>query len=314
MSTYLLGVDVGTHSTKGVLVRQDGNVMAQAVLEHGVSRPQPGWAEHDADRVWWNDVSQVISSLLRDTSVQATAVAAVGVSALAPAMVPIDADGKPLRPGILYGIDTRASAETDWLNAELGWDAPGTPPAQRMQAQSLAPKIMWFRAHEPERWERTHKILGPTGFVVYRLTGACTIDSVDAEALAPFYDSTNSDWDAAMCNRFGLPVTLLARIHHPTDVVGAITREAAAQTGLVVGTPVICGSMDAQAEYLSSGVIRPGEGCVVFGSTMCVCVLSSDQRSHPFLYAGRTLIPGIQNWTSIRLTETPRRFRLDQTD
>src|SRR5207237_5527134 len=132
--------------------------------------------------------SHVISSLLRDASMHGAEVASVGVSALAPAMVPIDADGKPLRPSILYGIDTRASAEIDWFNAELGWDAAGTPPSQRIQAQSLAPKIVWFREHEPERWGRTHKILGPTGYIVHRLTGASTIDSIDAEALSPFYD------------------------------------------------------------------------------------------------------------------------------
>src|SRR5262249_14277096 len=154
-----------------------------------------------------------------------------------PAMVPIDADGKPLRPGILYGIDTRASAEIDWFNTELGWDAPGTPPAQRMQAQSLGPKIIWFREHEPERWKRTHKILGPTGYIVYRLTGAFTIDSVDAEALAPFYDSTTNDWDATICSRFGLPLDLLPHIQQPTDVVGTVTPEAAGQTGLAVGIP-----------------------------------------------------------------------------
>jgi xylulokinase len=128
---------------------------------------------------------------------------------------------------------------------------------------------------------------------VYRLTGACTIDSLDAEALAPLYDSTTDNWDAAACNRFGIPVHLLPRIHQPTDVVGTVTADASAQTGLAIGTPVICGSMDGLADYLSSGVVRSGDGCVVFGSTMCVCVLSSEPRTHPLLYGGRTLIPGM---------------------
>jgi xylulokinase len=293
MSMYLLGVDVGTHSTKGVLVTRHGEVVAQAALEHRVSRPQSGWAEQDPDGVWWNEVSQVFARLLEGTNVHPKQVAAVGISALAPAMVPIDANGVPLRPAILYGIDTRASAEVDWFNSELGWDAPGTPPAQRMQAQSLAPKIIWFREHEPEHWKRTTKILGPTGYIVYRLTGAWSIDSVDAEALAPFYDSLSNSWDVSMCNRFDVPADLLPNIQQPTDVVGTVTPEAARQTGLAVGTPVVCGSMDALAEYLSSGVVQPGDGCVTFGSTMCVCILSSERRTHPLLYGGRTLIPGM---------------------
>jgi xylulokinase len=208
-------------------------------------------------------------------------------------MVPVDADGMPLRPAILYGIDTRASAEIDWFNAELELDRPGTPPARRMQAQSLAPKIVWVRDHEREVWNRTHKLLGSTGYIVYRLTGACVIDAPNAEWLVPFYDPALNDWDASMCSRFGVPLALLPRVHQPADVVGSVTPEAARRTGLAAGTPVICGSMDGLAEYLSSGVYQPGEGCVVFGSTMCVCLLTSERRTHPLLYGGRSLIPGM---------------------
>jgi xylulokinase len=293
VSAYLLGVDIGTNSTKGVLVTRDGRVVAHHVVEHGVSRPLPGWAEHDADTVWWGDVSQIVGRLLSDASVSPAQVASVGVSGLSPAMVPVDSDARPLRPGILYGVDTRANAEIAWLNTELGWDRPDTPPARRMQAQSLAPKIVWFRNHEPERWRKTRKILGPTGYVVHRMTGAYVMDSANAEALAPFYDPATEDWNGAMCDRFGVPPELLPEIHAATEVVGSITPEAARQTGLAAGTPVICGSMDALAEYLSSGVIQAGDGCVVFGSTMCVCVLTAEPRGHPLLYGGRTLVPGM---------------------
>jgi xylulokinase len=86
---------------------------------------------------------------------------------------------------------------------------------------------------------------------------------------------------------------MLPEIHETTDVVGSVTSEAARQTGLAVGTPVICGSVDALAEYLSSGVIQEGEGCVVFGSTMCMSVLSSVPRSHALLFGGRSLVPGL---------------------
>ena len=292
MSGYLLGVDVGTQSSKGTLVTVDGRVVAHYAVEHAVSRPSPGWAEHDADAVWWGDVTRIVRALLSWGAVDPADVAAVGVSALAPTLVPVDADGRPVRPGILYGIDTRAQAEIERLNRELGWDAPEVSPARRLQAQSVAPKIVWFRDHEPDRWRRTATVLGATGYVVQRLTGARTIDRDTAEALAPFYDPATAGWDAAMCERFGVPLALLPEIHEATDVVGGVTPEAARQTGLAVGTPVICGSMDVLAEYLSSGAIEEGEGCLVFGSTVCVSVLSSEPRAHALLYGGRSLVPG----------------------
>jgi xylulokinase len=291
MSTYLLGIDVGTQSSTGALVTDDGCVVARHAVEHAVSRPFPGWAEHDADEVWWGDVTRIIQALL--SQVDRAHVAAVGVSALGPAMLPVDADGGPLRPGILYGIDTRAHAEIEWLNHQLGWDMPDAPPGRRLQAQSVSPKIVWFRNHEPEMWRKTCKILGATGYIVNRLTGAYAIDSESAEALAPFYSPATAKWDSAMCDRFGVPLQLLPEIHAPTDVVGRVTPQAAGQTGLAVGTPVICGSIDGLAEYLSSGAIQEGDGCVVFGSTLCMSVLTSEPRSHPLLYGGHSLVPGM---------------------
>jgi sugar (pentulose or hexulose) kinase len=293
VSTYLLGVDVGTESSKGALVTSDGRVVAHHAVEHAVSRPFPGWAEHDADAVWWGDVARIIQVLLRQVAVEPTEVAAVGVSALAPAMVPLDVQGRPLRPGILYGIDTRAEAEIAWLNRELGWDTPAAAPAYRLQAQSVSPKIVWFREHEPELWGQTHKILGATGYIVHRLTGAYVVDRGNAEALAPFYDAATTSWDPAMCDRFGVPLAVLPAIHDATEVVGSVTPAAARQTGLAVGTPVICGAVDGLAEYLSAGAIQEGDGCLVFGSTMCLSVLSSEPRAHPRLYSGRSLVPGL---------------------
>ena len=292
MSAYLLGIDVGTQSSKGVLVTLAGRVVAHHTVEHAVSRPFPGWAEHDADGVWWGDVRLVCQALLSQAAVDPAHIVAIGVSALAPCLVPVDARGRPLRPGMLYGIDTRAHAEIERLNRELGWDTPEVPPARRLQAQSVAPKIVWLRDREPERWQRTHKLLGATGYIVHRLTGAYVVDRDNAEALAPLYDPSTERWDQSICERFGVPLQLLPEIHEATDVVGSVTPAAARQTGLVVGTPVICGSVDALAEYLSSGAIDAGEGCVVFGSSLCMSGLTSESRSHPLLYGGRSLVPG----------------------
>jgi xylulokinase len=206
-------------------------------------------------------------------------------------MVPVNADGRPLRPGILYGIDTRAQTQIERLNCDLGWDTPATPQSQRLQAQSVVPKILWFREHEPERWQDTWKLLGATGFVVQRLTGVYVVDPGNAEAWAPCYDALRGQWDPAMCERVGVPLGLFPELRAATDVVGEVTMEAARQTGLAVGTPVIGGSMDVLAEYLSAGVVRADEGCLVFGSTMCLCVLSAEPRAHPLLYSGCSLVP-----------------------
>src|SRR5207302_7370363 len=106
----VLGIDVGSYSTKGVVCTPTGTVVATHVVEHAMSVPRPGWAEHDADAVWWRDTVAVCRSLLGTAGCTPAAIRAVAVSGIGPAVLPLDARGRPLRPAILYGIDTRAGA------------------------------------------------------------------------------------------------------------------------------------------------------------------------------------------------------------
>ncbi|MBA2518140.1 MAG: sugar kinase, partial [Chloroflexia bacterium] len=115
----LLGIDIGTYSAKGVLCTPGGEVVAEAAIEHELSLPRPGWAEHDADEIWWGEFVGLCRMLLGDRY-RGDDVVAVAASAIGPCLLPVDAAGRPLRPGILYGIDTRASAEIAWLNDHLG--------------------------------------------------------------------------------------------------------------------------------------------------------------------------------------------------
>src|SRR4051794_26574865 len=119
---YLLGIDVGTYSTKGVLTTTEGEVLHQHVVEHGVSFPKPGWVEQDADTIWWADVVAVCKSVVA-AGFDTGRIGALAVSAIGPCMLPVDEQGTPLRPGVLYGIDTRAQIEIDWLNNEFGEEA-----------------------------------------------------------------------------------------------------------------------------------------------------------------------------------------------
>ena len=114
-----LGIDVGSSGIKGVLVDASGRPAAVAELPHGISRPRSGWAEQDAERDWWAGAADVCRQLVDG---RATQIAAVGVTGLGPCLVPADADGRPLRPAILYGIDTRATDQIARLTAELGAD------------------------------------------------------------------------------------------------------------------------------------------------------------------------------------------------
>ena len=114
----LLGIDIGTYSSKGVLCTPGGDVVAEATIEHGLSLPRPGWVEHDPDTIWWGEFASLTRLLLGDRFT-GNDVGGVAVSAIGSCLLPVDAEGNALRAGILYGIDTRASEEIALLDAQF---------------------------------------------------------------------------------------------------------------------------------------------------------------------------------------------------
>jgi len=110
--TYLLGIDIGTYSSKGVLVDANtGKVVASHEIEHDLSMPHPGWVEHDAQKIWWGEFAEICQYLISNSKIDPNDIKGVGASGIGPCLLAIDAEGNPLRPAILYGIDTRAQQE-----------------------------------------------------------------------------------------------------------------------------------------------------------------------------------------------------------
>ena len=256
-----LGLDVGSSSTKAVLVDADGAMVADARLEHEISRPRPGWAEQDAERDWWGDVVEACRRLLDG---RAARVRAVGVSALGPCVLPAGEDGRPLRPAILYGIDSRASAQVERLTTEFGAAEILARCGSRLSSQSAGPKFRWLADDEPEVWAATARVYGASSFIVSRLTGEYVLDHHSASHWAPLYDVYRNAWIEEWQDRVapGIP---LPRLVWPQERCGSVSRVAAAATGLPEGIPVAGGSIDSWCEVVASGLRGPGEGLLVYG-------------------------------------------------
>jgi xylulokinase len=287
----LLGFDLGSSSTKAVLVDAGGDVVADARLEHGISRPRPGWAEQDAERDWWGDVVQVCRRALEGRARQ---VRAVGVSALGPCVLPAGDDDRPLRPAILYGIDSRASAQVERLTGELGARDILARCGSRLSSQSAGPKIRWIADQEPQVWSATRRVYGASSFIVSRLTGEYVLDHHSASHWAPLYDVHRNEWIEEWADRVspGLP---LPRLVWPQEACGTVSREAAAATGLPEGIPVAGGSIDSWCEVAASGLRGPGQGLLVYGTSMFLIEVDSPARSDPRLWSTVGFSPGSLN-------------------
>ena len=262
----LLGVDIGSYSTKGVLCTPAGEVLASETIEHEMSFPHPGWAEHDADAIWWGEFAEITRRLLSG-NFSGDDVGAVAVSAIGGCMLPVDAAGRPLRPGVLYGIDTRAVDEIAWLNEQFGEEPMFELGGMALTSQAIGPKILWLKRNEPDIYARTHKFITASSYLVLKLTGEYVIDRHTGCYYNPLIDVHATAWD----DRFAEPIVELERLPKllwSDEIAGEVTPAAAAETGLRAGTPVTAGTVDAAAEAISVGVVDPGDMMIMYGTTM----------------------------------------------
>jgi xylulokinase len=286
----LLGVDIGTSSTKGILSRPDGEVVATAQRPHGLSMPRPGWAEHDAEKVWWEDFVAVCRELLEGADDGIAAVCASGIRAC---LLPADEDGSPLRPGIFYGIDTRAEREIEELNDRYGREELLERCGFLLTTQAVGPKLLWLRRNGPGVYEKTRNIFMASSFVAYRLTGEYVLDHHSASLCDPLYDVHEYAWIRDRAHELA-PEVPMPRLLWPAEVVGEVSREASDATGTPAGTPVAAGTIDAWSEGASVAVQEPGDLMLMYGTPMFIEVLS-EPLHHPGLWGMTGTFPDTHN-------------------
>lgn len=303
----VLGIDMGTGSTKGVLVDASGSVIASETVAHSMQLPRPGWAEVDAEGLWWREVCAVSSTLMRHVG-PAENVAGMCVSGVGPCLVLCDDNMRPLRPAILYGVDTRATAEIDSLTKEFGEEAILDRAGTLLSSQAVGPKLEWVHRNEADVFDRATGWYGSNSYVAAKLTGEYVIDHHTASQCDPLYAirefGWNTDWAERICGHLPLP-----RLIWPGDVVGSIHHEAAANTGVPEGTPVVAGTVDAYSEAFSVGVRHPGDQMLMYGSTMFLVQIIDAYHSDPVLWtttgveprslalaAGTSTAGSLMNW------------------
>jgi len=283
----LLGIDIGTSSSKGVAVSESGEIVAIETRPHETSRPAPGWFEHDPDSVWWDDTCDLIRRLLAAT--ERTSVGAVCISGIGPCALVTDERDRPLRPGILYGIDTRAAVEIAEIAREIDEASLREHAGNTPTTQSVGPKLRWIARHDPDAWNAARRLYSASSFIVERLTGEYVMDHYTASASDPLYDLLTHDWWArgwgAAAARLEPP-----RLAWPGEIVGMVTPAAAAATGLSIGTPVLAGTIDAMADSYSVGCRDIGDTMVMYGSTLFLIEIVAHRINIPTLwsYGGRT--------------------------
>ena len=291
MAAYFMGIDIGSSETKGILMDESWKPIHTCTAQHVMENPAPHYFEHDAEGVWWHDFCAVSQALLAETGISPAEIAGVGASVLGCDCLPVDEHCRPLRKAILYGIDARCQGEIEWLTEHFGEDGVIERFGHPVCSDDVAAKILWVKNHEPEVYAKTYKFLTGSSFITAKLTGNYVIDQFLAKAaFRPLYREDGSI-NEAECGLFCRP-DQLCEPRVVTDLAGHVTAEAAKETGLLPGTPVIVSSGDSTSEAVSVGIVQPGEVMFQFGSSLFFYYCADHAVTDPRVHGGNYTVPG----------------------
>ncbi len=263
--SLLLGVDCGTSSTKAFLFDASGRIRAEGRSSLACRHPRPGWVEQEA-QWWWDSFREAVAAVLKQGAGPAE-IRGLAVTHQRMSYVPVDAAMKPLRPAILWN-DLRCAAQNqralELLDGDFIYRRTGYKPGLW-----TVYKVMWLKDNEPENYAKLWKVLLVQDYLLYRLTGELLTTASSAVTAGCLDVAAKNRWADDVLEAFGLsPSLFVQRILHGGELAGRVSEEAAGQTGLRAGLPVITAAGDQPCGVLGAGVARPHVASIN-GGTSC---------------------------------------------
>lgn len=269
---YLLGIDIGTSSTKVLLMDENGQVIDTADSFYDFEQPQNGWTEQDPD-LWWGATRKLIPQIISINSISGDAVKAIGIAGQMHSLVMLDEEDKVIRKAILWNDQRTEKQVKDIINIvglERHIELTSNPPLTGF----TSPKILWVRENEPENYNRCRKILLPKDYIRFKLTGEYICDVSDASGTG-LLNVVERKWSKEILDLLDIKEDLLPGLVESVDISGYVTEEMASELGLKAGTPVVGGAGDNAAAAIGVGVIKDKTGFTTIGTSGVVFVHSS---------------------------------------
>jgi xylulokinase len=283
----LLGIDLGTSSVKVVVFALDGSIKGIGNAEYPILIPFPGYAEQDPEDWWRASVAAVREAIDQAGN---PAISSIGLSGQMHGFVPIGANSKPVSPAIIWA-DQRSADLIPEIESIVGLadlKKCGTAPAAGFMISTL----FWVQKHQPFLLDRFRTLLMPKDYIRLKVTGDLGTDASDASATGIF-NVEKRTWADDLIARLNLPRSIFPKTDASTDVVGQVTRDAAAELGLTPGIPVSAGSADQPAQAIGNGLIDPPLGSITIGTggqafvPLREPILDPKLRLHTFCHAPR---------------------------
>jgi len=298
---YFLGIDVSTTGSKALLIDTAGNVIAVASSPHTLSNPKPLWSEQDPEE-WWRATAQSIRSVLQASAIKPSAIKSIGLTGQMHGLVMLGESGVVLRPAILWN-DQRTQAQCDEIHQLIGKERLIQLCGNVALTGFTAPKILWVAENEPEVYAQARHILLPKDYIRFRLTGEFAMDKADGSGTILF-NLKERGWSSELLSALNIPESWMPPTFEGTEFTGVVNTIAAAETGLLAGTPVVAGGGDQSAQAVGVGSVEPGiigltvgTSGVVFATTPAA-LIEPQGRLHAFCHA----VPGMWHFMGVMLS------------
>lgn len=290
MGAYLLGIDIGTSACKVALFERSGNVLAQSNQPYQLYYPYPGWVEQDADE-WWSAICDGIRDVLGKSRIQPTEIEAIGIDGQSWSAIPVDREGNALARTPIW-MDTRARNICDRVKQEVGFERIFSVAGNDFLPSYTTPKMLWFKENAPEIYKKTDKFMQSNSYIVLKLTGVMSMDLSQGYGVH-FFKMDDCTVDGELAEELGLSVDQIPQLYGCHEIVGKVTKAAAAQTGLAEGTPVVAGGLDAACGTLGAGVYLTGQTQEQGGQAGGMSICLDHALAHPKLILGTHVVPGM---------------------
>lgn len=288
MAEYILGIDIGTSACKTAVFDKSGNVTATKTGAYKVYYPQEGFVEQDPLE-WWAVVCDTVKFMIEESRINPDDIKAVGIDGQSWSAIMIDKYGDLIFDNPIW-MDTRAAEICEEIKRSIGekaiFDVCGNP----FSPTYTLPKLMWFKRYYPEVYKKAYKVLQSNSYIVYKLTGQISQDLSQCYGFH-FFDMQKSELNTEMAKEMGIDINLIPNISACHDIVGRITREAAEFTGLLEGTPVVAGGLDAACGTLGAAVINEGQTQEQGGQSGGMGICLETYKAHPKLIMSNHVVP-----------------------
>lgn len=294
---HLLGIDLGTSSVRAMLLRHDGHMPPVEGEGYDVAIPKPRHAEQDP-LLWWTKTAAVVGRVIDKNAVDPGEIKALSFSGQMHGLVCVDNAGEVVRPAIIWP-DQRTAESIAEIMQKCGREMLVDNVQNAIATGFLIASLYWMKQHEPDNYRRTAKVMLPKDYIKFRLCGEIACDYSDAAGSLAF-DNVNLRWATDLLERLELDVDKFPDVGPSTQVVGGVTREAAAATGLPVGAKVVNGGADQAMQAIGNGIVEDGVFAANIGTggqistSMAQPVFDRELRTSTFAHAlpGRWYVMG----------------------